>query len=76
MAKSQGLDGFVEEFYKSYWTALALSKFFIIMLIFLHLKPSSLLPKNKNPSLVIHFKPIALSNVNYHILAKVLANRP
>lgn len=32
-------------------------------------------PKIKNLTMVAYYQPIALSNISYHILAKILSNR-
>jgi hypothetical protein len=45
------------------------------MPLFLNLKNIALIPKVKNPTCVIDFRPISLSNIMYKLISKVLANR-
>ncbi|WOK95078.1 hypothetical protein Cni_G03785 [Canna indica] len=81
--KSPAIDDFTSEFYKHYWGIIkpsylnCLDNFFEsaflpfkwnkTMLTFIH--------KKANPSTIREFRPIALCNLNYRILAKLLAKR-
>lgn len=83
MGKVPGPDGFNVDFYKKYWDILGsdLVNSFNYFLNTVVLPVSwcrtflSFIPKRPNPIKVVDFRLIALCNVNYRILAKLLANR-
>lgn len=80
---SPGPDGYPVMFYKKCWTIVGADVTKFIQQIFstdiipskLNQTHISLIPKVKNPSTAVDFRPIALCNVLYKFVAKVLANR-
>jgi hypothetical protein len=81
--KAPGPDGMTGLFYKTYWPIVKLSvitsvqSFFrggYILKEFNHTN-IALIPKVDHPSQVNHFRPISLTNFNYKIISKILANR-
>ncbi|KAJ0984947.1 hypothetical protein J5N97_003303 [Dioscorea zingiberensis] len=81
--KAPGPNGFTVEFFLAYWHIIgdsiteAIEHFF-----FRGLLPNSwnqtlitLIPKKENPQIVQDYRPIALCNVNYKIITKILSNR-
>uniref|UniRef100_A0A674MA14 Reverse transcriptase domain-containing protein n=1 Tax=Takifugu rubripes TaxID=31033 RepID=A0A674MA14_TAKRU len=82
--KSPGPDGFTTEFYKTYSEAIAPT----LVRVFNDARAKGLLPptmseasitlllkKDKDPLLCSSYRPISLLNVDFKILAKVLASR-
>ncbi|XP_059451038.1 uncharacterized protein LOC132181824 [Corylus avellana] len=81
--KAPGPDGMTGLFYKTYWPIVKLSviasvqSFFrggFLLKEFNHTN-IALIPKVDNPSRVNQFRPISLTNFNYKIISKILANR-
>lgn len=81
--KSPGPDGLSPAYFQMHWDVLGIEvvTFCQSFLNFGQLPPSIneshivLIPKTKHPDLMSNFRPIALCNVIYRILAKVLANK-
>lgn len=81
--KAPGPDGYHAEFYRTYWSVLGPG--LLSALQAFHIKPElpsswgstylCFIPKCENPSMVKHYHPIALCNVLYRLLVKVLDNR-
>ena len=80
--KSPGSDGFTAEFYKFFWTDIKESFFDSVQYNYENrslgssqkLGLISLLPKkNKNPLFLKNWRPLSLLNVDYKIIAKVIA---
>lgn len=81
--KAPGSDGFPGLFFQSYWDVVgndifeAVQSFFqegILLREWNHTNVT-LIPKEKNPELMIHFHPISLCRFIYKVISKVLANR-
>ena len=81
--KSSGPDGFDPAFFQRFWDLVGDDVYqdsleWMNNLCFPPLVNNTnicLIPKHQNPRTMKDYKPIALCNVNYKILAKVLANR-
>jgi hypothetical protein len=81
--KAPGPDGMTGLFYKAYWLIVKLSVISSVQSFFrggymlkeFNHTNIALIPKVDNPSLVHHFRPISLTNFNYKIISKILANR-
>ncbi|XP_059629720.1 uncharacterized protein LOC132272631 [Cornus florida] len=81
--KSPGLDGFPARFYQTFWQVIdkdvvaAVQYFFNFSIMLLGVSSSflMLLPKIGNASKVGDFRPIALCNLVYKIITKIMANR-
>ncbi|WOL20351.1 bZIP-like protein [Canna indica] len=81
--KSPGTDGFVLEFYINCWDTVEASlkeefeKFYRTRRLSEGWKDTLLvmIPKKEKPSRIVDFRPIALCNIVYKILAKTLVNR-
>jgi hypothetical protein len=81
--KAPGPDGMTGLFYKTYWPIVkhsviaGVQSFFrsgFLLKEFNHTN-IALIPKVDNPSRVNQFRPISLTNFNYKIISKILANR-
>ena len=81
--KGPGLDGMPLVFYQHYWPSIG-GDIIDAVLSYLNsgkVLPSlnhtffTLFPKVKNPKKVLDFRPIALCNILYKIISKVLTNR-
>ncbi|KAL5550707.1 hypothetical protein UlMin_000883 [Ulmus minor] len=81
--KAAGPDGIPALFFKSYWDIVGedvtttVRDFFIIGTLHPHINSTNivLVPKSKNPSNINHFRPIAVCNVIYKVISKLLADR-
>ncbi|KAL5563053.1 hypothetical protein UlMin_032800 [Ulmus minor] len=81
--KAAGPDGFPALFFKSYWEIVgedvisSVRDFFITGSIHPSFNSTNivLVPKSKNPSNINHFRPIAVCNVIYKVISKLLAER-
>lgn len=81
--KAPGPDGYTSCFFKSAWNVLgkdvisAVKEFFSSGKLLKEVNASiiSLIPKVQNPQSVGEFRPIALCNVLYKCISKILANR-
>lgn len=81
--KAPGPDGYTSEFYKNYWIVVAplvmqaIHSFFNLGLMRQGWGSTSLvfIPKKPQPIKMNEFRPIALCNVLYKLLAKLLANK-
>ncbi|KAL5547504.1 hypothetical protein UlMin_002735 [Ulmus minor] len=81
--KATGLDGFPALFFKSYWdivgedVVLMVRDFFITGSLHPNINSTNLvlIPKTKNPSTINHFRPIAVCNIVYKVISKILAER-
>ncbi|XP_062013825.1 uncharacterized protein LOC133730210 [Rosa rugosa] len=81
--KAPSPDGFSGTFYQSHWETVqsvvldsaSHHQSTNNILHSLNQTHIALIPKVKNPSTASHFRPIALCNFSYKILAKILANR-
>jgi hypothetical protein len=81
--KAPSLDGFNADFFEKHWDIVQTEVCNAILFSFnnvvidkeLNSTYIALIPKVKNPTSVMDFKPISLCNVMYKILSKVLANR-
>jgi hypothetical protein len=83
LLKSPGLDGFAACFYQLSWGMVRNSVCKSVLEFLndgnfdntINETYIALIPKVKNPSRIIEFRPISLCNVSYKLIAKVLANR-
>lgn len=81
--KIPGLDGFPPTFFQQNWSIVGnelihmIQNFFRTGFLAKELNTSfiSLIPKTINPNTPAEFRPIALSNTTYKIVAKLMANR-
>ncbi|KAL8100581.1 hypothetical protein AgCh_032729 [Apium graveolens] len=81
--KAPGLDGFTPGFYQKCWSIIGkdvvetVKKFFTVGKLPEKLNDTLLvlIPKKKNPRVMADLRPIALCNLLYKIIGKVLANR-
>jgi ribonuclease HI len=81
--KSPGPDGFSASFYQNSWSVVRTDVCNAVLQFLnngqfdneINTTNIALIPKKKNPSCVVEFRPISLCNVVYKLIAKVLANR-
>jgi hypothetical protein len=81
--KSPGPDGMNGLFYKTFWVVVKRDVINYVQTFFregyllkeLNHTNIALIPKIPNPSRVNQFRPISLTNFNYKIISKILANR-
>ncbi|KAL5557491.1 hypothetical protein UlMin_039727 [Ulmus minor] len=81
--KAAGPDGFPSLFFKSYWEIVgedvisSVRDFFITGTLHPYINSTNivLVPKSKTPSNINHFQPIAVCNVIYKVISKLLAER-
>lgn len=81
--KAPGPDGFSASFYQSFWTTLGKDIYREIRTFFTTGNMDSrinethvcLIPKTSTPSTAAEYRPIALCNVRYKIIAKILTKR-
>ncbi|KAL5569589.1 hypothetical protein UlMin_026164 [Ulmus minor] len=81
--KAVGPDGFPALFFKSYWdivgddVVMMVRDFFITGSLHPNINSTNLvlIPKTKNPSTINHFRPIAVCNIVYKVISKILAER-
>ena len=77
------MDGFIDGFFKRAWGIVGTNVCTVVLQFFhngkflrqLNSTLITLIPKKLSATCVIDFRPIALCNVLYKIIAKVLANR-
>lgn len=81
--KAPGSDGFSASFYQSFWSCLGpdiyreIRSFFTTGSLNPHLNETHvcLIPKTEAPKTAVEYRPIALCNVRYKIIAKILTHR-
>lgn len=81
--KAPGADSFNLSFYQNFWPIVGDDVYACVLKTLddclspddLHETRIILIPKSKNPKVLKGFRPIALSNVSYRIISKMLANR-
>eukprot|EP00253_Pinus_taeda_P011126 PITA_11126 len=80
--KAPGLDGFTTTFFQTFWELIKLEVWQVVEVRALHwLLPSlnstfiALIPKEQESNTLEKFRPIALCNVIYKVISKVIANR-
>ncbi|KAL5553303.1 hypothetical protein UlMin_040704 [Ulmus minor] len=81
--KAAGPDGMPSLFYKSYWNIVgaevvsAVRDFFVTGTLHPYINSSNivLVPKSQSATTVNHYRPIAVCNVIYKVISKILADR-
>lgn len=81
--KAPGPDGLHALFFQRIWPQIHPILFYQVNDFFLNGTPlniinhthNALIPKQENPELVNHYRPISLCNVTYKIIAKIIVNR-
>ena len=82
--KAPGPDGFSAKFYQAYWHIIKadvvrdITQFFASGYLHPQQNESNIrpIPKGSGPRRVVDYRPIALCNTHYKIIAKILSHRP